>query len=37
MSRNEVEAKVISETFDPALWSIAAVLSAAVVYVALLM
>lgn len=36
MSRNEVETKVISETFDPALWSIAAVLSAAVVYVALL-
>ena len=36
MSRNRARAKVITETFDPALWSIATVLSVAVIYVAYL-
>jgi hypothetical protein len=36
MSSEKHEAKVIKETFDPALWSIATVLSAATVYLACL-
>ncbi len=32
MRRKRAEAKVIAETFDPALWSIATALTAAVVY-----
>jgi hypothetical protein len=36
MPREKVQAKVATETFDPALWSIATVLSAAVVYLACL-
>jgi len=36
MPRRTAETKVIAETFDPALWSIATVLSAAVIYLACL-
>jgi hypothetical protein len=36
MRRNSVGTKTASEPFDPALWSVAAVLSAAVVYLACL-
>lgn len=36
MRRNKAEAAVIAETWDPALWSIATALSAAVVYLAFL-
>jgi hypothetical protein len=36
MPRKTVQTKVMTETFDPALWSIATVLSAAVVYLACL-
>ena len=36
MQRQEIKAKVATETFDPALWSIATVLSAAVIYLACL-
>jgi hypothetical protein len=34
MRREKAEAAAIHEAFDPALWSIATVLGAAVVYVA---
>jgi hypothetical protein len=34
--RKTAEAKVLAETFDPALWSIATALSAAIVYLACL-
>jgi len=37
MSRKKYEAKVITETFDPALWSIATVLGVATVYLACIM
>jgi hypothetical protein len=36
MRRENVTAKVATEAFDPALWSIATVLGAAVVYLACL-
>jgi hypothetical protein len=36
MSRKNDAAKAITETFDPALWSIATILSAAIVYLACL-
>ncbi len=36
MPRKTAQTKVMTETFDPALWSIATVLSAAVVYLACL-
>ena len=36
MRKHIVTAKVASEAFDPALWSIATALSAAVVYLACL-
>jgi hypothetical protein len=36
MPREKAKAKVITESFDPAFWSIATVLGAAVVYVACL-
>jgi len=36
MRRKRAEARVIPEAFDPALWSIATALSAAVVYLACL-
>ena len=32
----KTEARVLTETFDPALWSIATALSAAIVYLACL-
>ncbi len=34
--RTQARAKVVNESFDPALWTIATVLSAAVVYLACL-
>ena len=34
--RERAKTKVMTETFDPALWSIATVLSAAVIYLACL-
>ncbi len=37
MQREKVLAKAATEGFDPALWSIATVLSAAVVYLACLL
>jgi CRP/FNR family transcriptional regulator, nitrogen fixation regulation protein len=36
MSKKKHEGKIITERFDPALWSIATVLSAATVYLACL-
>jgi hypothetical protein len=36
MLRKKYKAKVITETFDPALWSIATVLGAATFYLAYL-
>jgi len=36
MRREKIKVAAMTETFDPALWSIAAVLSAAVVYLACL-
>ncbi len=36
MPKNRIETRVVAEPFDPALWSVAAVLSAAVVYLACL-
>lgn len=36
MSKSRANAKVITETFDPALWSIATVLGMAVIYLACL-
>jgi hypothetical protein len=36
MQRKQAQAKAIGETFDPKLWLIATVLSAAVVYLACL-
>lgn len=36
MRKKRAEARVIAETFDPALWSIATALGAVVVYIAYL-
>jgi len=36
MPRNRIETRVITETFDASLWSIAVALGAAVVYLACL-
>ncbi len=35
MPRNKIEAEVITETFDPSIWSIAVALSLAVLYLCL--
>ncbi len=36
MRRKQAQAQAVAETFDPALWSIATALSAAIVYLACL-
>ena len=36
MRKSSIETKIATEPFDPALWSVATVLSAAIVYLACL-